>query len=234
MHRTFISTSVGTALAIALLSTPALAQDESVAVEDGGIHVDGWMGRIDAGEAERGQVLENARLAMDGDALHAMTGPAVTYWNPSNTASGDYTVSATFTESAYMNLNNHPHPYGIVIGGSDMGTDQQRFLYCATYGNGRFIMRGFGPEPFQLNGRRPEEHAAINQAAGQGEPVTQEIAVSVHGDTVECSVNGTVVGSYPRSDVVVDGRLSSTDGIYGLRFGHNTEVRVEGLTVTSH
>lgn len=234
MHRTSVSTLVGAFLAPFLVTTPALAQDASVAVEDGGIHVEGWMGRIDAGEAERGQVLENARFAMDGGAYHVTTGPATTYWNPSNTASGDYTVSATFTEAAYMNLNNHPHPYGIVIGGSDMGTDQQSLLYCATYGNGRFIMRGFGPEPFQVNGRRPEEHAAINQAAGQGEPVTQEIAVSVRGDTVECSVNGTVVGSYPRSEVVADGRLSSTDGVYGLRFGHNTEVRVEGLNVTTH
>ena len=38
------------------------------------------------------------------------TGPAVTFWNPANKASGDYTVKATFTEPKYMNLNNHPHP----------------------------------------------------------------------------------------------------------------------------
>ena len=50
------------------------------------------------------------------------TGPAVTYWNPANTAAGNYTVKATFTESNYMGLNDHPHPYGIVIAGNDLGT----------------------------------------------------------------------------------------------------------------
>lgn len=234
MRRTLHRSSTAAALGLALLAAPALAQDESMAVEDGGIHVPGWSGKIDAREAERGQVLENARLAMEDGALHAKTGPAVTYWNADNTASGDYTVSATFTEPEYMALNNHPHPYGIVIGGSGMDTDSPRFLYCATYGNGRFIMRGFGPEPFQVNGARPEENAAINQAAGPGEPVTQEIAISVRGYTVECSVNGTVVGSYPRSEIVGEGRLASTDGVYGIRFGHNTEAFVRDLTLTNH
>ena len=60
-------------------------------------------------------------------------------------------------------------------------------------------MRGFGPEPFQVNGRRGEPNAAVAKAAGPGEPVTQEIAVSVKGDKVECSINGTVVGSYDKA-----------------------------------
>jgi hypothetical protein len=85
-------------------------------VKDGGIKVAGWKGVIDASEAGRGEKLENARLAKDGEALHAVTGPAVTYWDPANTASGNYTVKATFTESEYMNLNDHPTP------GSDHGT----------------------------------------------------------------------------------------------------------------
>jgi hypothetical protein len=216
------------------LASAAEAQDAARAVEDGGIKVAGWMGRIDPGEARAGQVLENSRLAQDGDVLHVTTGPAVAYWNPANTASGSYTVSATFHEAAYMSLNDHPHPYGIFVAGSNMGTEQQSYLYCAAYGNGSFIMRGFGPAPFQLNGRRAEAHDAVNKAAGKGEPVTQEIAVSVHDDRIECSINGTVVGSYPRADVVGEGKITSTDGVYGIRFAHNTEGTVSGLTVTQH
>jgi hypothetical protein len=131
-----------------------------------------------------------------------------------------------------MNLNDHSHPYGIVIGGNDLGTDTQSYLYCAAYGNGRFIVRGFGPEPFQVNGRRPEENAAIRKATGPGEAVTQEIALSVTGDKVECAINGTVVGSYPKADLVAACKLKSTDGVYGLRFGHNTEATVTSLTLT--
>jgi hypothetical protein len=131
-----------------------------------------------------------------------------------------------------MGLNDHPHPYGIVIGGADMGTDNQSYLYCAAYGNGTFIVRGFGPAPFRVNGARGEANAAVHKAAATGDPVTQEIAVSVKGDKVECAINGTVVGSYDKSAVVGEGKLKSTDGIYGVRFGHNTEAVVTGLKVT--
>ncbi|NNM32643.1 MAG: hypothetical protein HKO53_06235 [Gemmatimonadetes bacterium] len=234
MSRTRITAFVSAVLALGFLAAPVLAQDASRAAENGGIHVSGWMGKIDAREAENGMTLENASLVSEGDGLHVTTGPAVAYWNESNTASGDYTVTATFHEAEYMSLNNHPHPYGLFIGGSGMGTESQSYLYCAAYGSGAFIVRGFGPEAFQMNGRRPEAHDAVNQAAGQGEPVIQEISMSVHGGMVECAINGTTVASYPVGDVVADGRLQSTDGIYGVRFGHNTEAVVTGLSVQSH
>jgi hypothetical protein len=213
--------------------TPTAGQMEaSRAVAGGGISVAGWTGRIDANEASKGQTISNAKLTKEGDAIHVTTGPAVAYWNPSNTATGDYTVKATFTEPKYMNVNDHPHPYGVFIGGSDMGTDQQSYLYCAAYGNGTFITRGFGPAAFQLNGRRGEANAAVHKAPGPGESVTQDIAVSVKGDKVTCAINGTVVATYNKSDVIGPGKLKSTDGIYGVRFAHNTDGLVTGLTVT--
>ncbi len=215
-------------------NTPAAAapMESSRAVASGGISVSGWTGKIDAAEAKQGQVLSNAKLASNGGALHVTTGPAVAYWNPSNTASGDYTVKATFREPSYMNLNDHPHPYGIFVAGNDMGTDNQTYLYCAANGNGSFIVRGFGPEPFRLNASRGEVHPAVNKAAAKGDPVTQQIAVSVMGDKVQCAINGTVVGTYNKSDAVGAGKLRSTDGVYGIRFAHNTEGLVTGLTVT--
>jgi hypothetical protein len=54
----------------------------------------------------------------------------------------------------------------------------------------------------------------------------QDIALSVKGDKIECSVNGAVVGSYNKADVVGPGKLKSTDGVYGLRLAHNTDVIV--------
>jgi hypothetical protein len=228
-----------TALALAAVATlsslamprPGQAQDVSRAAAGGGISVSGWQGKVDAQEERRGRSLNDARLAQEGDALHVTTGPAVIYWNPANRASGDYTVKATFTEPKYMNLNDHPHPYGVFIAGNDLGTDQESLLYCAAYGNGTVIVRGFGPQPFQLNGRG-ESNAAVHKAAGPGKPVTQEIALTVKGGTVACAVNGTVVASYDKATVVTAGKLKSTDGVYGIRFAHNTEGLVTGLTVT--
>jgi len=205
--------------------------ETSRGVAGGGVSVPGWTGKIDAKEEAAGMTLNSAKLVKDGDALHVTTGPAVTYWNPANKAAGDYTVKATFKEPKYMNLNNHPHPYGLVIAGNDLGTDQQSYLYCAAYGNGNFIVRGFGPTPFQMNGRGTPD-PAVNKAAAVGEPVTQEIALSVRGDKVECSINNKVVASYDKSALVTAGKLKSTDGVYGIRFAHNTEAFVTGLKVT--
>lgn len=207
--------------------------ETSRGVAGGGISVPGWTGKIDAKEEAAGMTLKSAKLAKEGDALHVTTGPAVTYWHPDNKATGDYTVKATFNEPKYMNLNNHPHPYGLMIAGNDLGTDQQSYLYCAAYGNGKFIVRGFGPAPFQLNGRGAED-PAVNKAAGVGQPVTQEIAISVKGDKVECSINNKIVASYDKSAIVGPGKLKSTDGIYGVRFAHNTEALVTGLKMTKN
>jgi hypothetical protein len=227
----------GFAVALALVVhtfVGAHGQDASRAVTSGGVSVPGWTGKIDAFEEKAGQVLNNSKLAMAGKDLRVTTGPAVTYWNPKNVAAGNYTVKATFTEAEFMGLNDHPHPYGIMIAGNDLGTPQQSLLYCAAYGNGTFIVRGFGPEPFAMGARKPEPNAAVNKAAGKGSPVTQEIAMSVRGDKVECSINGTVVASYDKAAVVGAGKLKSTDGVYGIRFAHNTDAVVSGLTVVKN
>ena len=220
------------AVALSPLVSSANAQEVSRSVAGGGISVAGWTGRIDASAAKRGSTLDNAKLSKDGDALHVVTGPAVAYWNPANMASGNYTVSATFREPKYMSLNDHPHPYGIFIAGNNMGTDQQTYLYCAAYGDGNFIVRGFGPAPFQMNGREGAANAAVHKAAGKDQPVSQEIAMSVKGDKVSCSINGTEVASYNKSDLVTTGKLTSTNGVYGIRFAHNTEGYVTGLKMT--
>jgi hypothetical protein len=208
------------------------APETARAIAGGGISVPGWQGKIDAGAEKQGQTIKDAKLAPEGKGMRVTTGPAVTYWDPKDVAKGDYTVSATFNEPKYMNLNSHPHPYGIVIGGNDLGTADQSYIYCAAYGSGMFIVRGFGPAPFQMNGREGEANAAIHKAAGPGEPVTQDIAMSVKGDKVTCSVNGAVVGTYDKSALVTTGKMKSTDGVYGIRFAHNTDAVVTNFKVT--
>jgi hypothetical protein len=210
---------------------PVQGQDASRPVAGGGISAPGWVGEIDSGAQKAGQTINDTKLTQEGKTLQVTTGPAAAYWNPANKASGNYTVSATFTEAKYMNLNSHPHPYGLFIAGHDLGTDQRSELYCAAYGDGRFIVRGFGPEPFQMNGRG-EANDAVHKAAGQGQPVEQKIALSVKDGKVECAINGTVVASYDKAAVVADGKLKSTDGIYGIRFAHNTDGTVTDLKVT--
>ena len=72
-------------------------------------------------------------------------------------------MSATFTEPKYMSSNDHPHPYGLFIGGNKLDTDQASLLYCTPYGNGTFIVRGFGPAPLRARRRT----AADAERSGQ-------------------------------------------------------------------
>jgi len=228
MRAVYVSVTV---LAAALMVTSAvqarqgqaMGQDENRKVAGGGIMAPGWMGKAD-GDGK----VEDAKLELSGGKFSIMTGPAINYWNPANTASGDYTVSATFNEPSYMNLNNHPHPYGLFIGGNDLGTANASLLYCAPYGNGTVIIRGFGPAPFQMNGRRGEANDAIHKAE-KGQPVTQDVMWTVKGGRAECSVNGTVVGGYDAAELVAPGKLKSLDGVYGIRAAHNVDVIVSNF-----
>jgi hypothetical protein len=210
---------------------PPAQEEKGRPIADGGIFVPGWKATVDAGAAKQGQTEKDSSFKAEGKSFHVMTGPALTYWNPKNAATGDYTVMATFNEPQYMNRNDHPHPYGIFIAGNDMGTPNETGLYCAAYGNGNFIVRGFGPAPFQVNGRRGEANDAVHKAAGPGQPVSQAISVQVKGDSVSCIINGATVGTYKKADLVGPGKLKSTDGIAGIRFAHNTDATVSDFMV---
>jgi hypothetical protein len=51
----------------------------------------------------------------------------------------------------------------------------------------------------------------------------------VKGGKAECSVNGAVIASYTKDQLVTPGKLTSLDGVYGLRFTHNVEAVVTGF-----
>ena len=204
-----------------------MAQDAAHKVANGGIRGAGWQGRPDPGTG----AVNDASLDVKGSDIEVHTGPAMLYWNPANKGTGDFTVSATFTEPKYMSSNDHPHPYGVFIGGANLDKDNANALYCAAYGRGTFIVREFAPAVVNINGRGAANDA-VHKAAGKGESVEQTVAMSVKGDNVTCSVNGTVVATYPKSEVTGAGKIASTDGIVGIRVAHNVDVNVKDFKVT--
>jgi hypothetical protein len=217
--------------AVVLAGTLLNAQgDPDRVIPGGGIFVKGWTGKIDASSVRQGRMINDAKFVQEGNALHVTTGPATTYWNPANIASGDYTVKATFLEPKFMELNSHPHSYGLFIGGNNLGTDQMTLVYCVAYGDGTVLVRGFGPSVFTLLG--VSRNAAVHKAAAVLQPVTQEIAWRVKGGRAECSINGTAIAGYDKSQLVGAGRLRSTDGVYGIRFTHNVEAVITGFSMT--
>jgi hypothetical protein len=219
------------ALSVAQLQAQQPPADPSRKVAGGGITAAGWKGKVDAGEAAKGGKIEDSKFAQVGSEFKINNGPAAIYWNPAQTASGSYTVSATFTEPKYMSSMDHPHPYGIFIAGNKLDTDQASFLYCTPYGSGTFIVRGFGPAPFQIGGRRPTPHEAVKKAEAGGS-VTQDVAWVVTPEKADCKINGVVVGSYPKADLVGAGKLESLDGIAGIRAAHNVDFNVTNWKIT--
>ena len=217
-------TFVAVALTVLAIAAPG-AQDADRSVKGGGIMAKGWKGIVDAGAAKKGQTIKDSRFEEKNGSFHISAGSASTYWNPANTASGNYTVGATFTEPKIA--AGHPHPYGVFIGGTNMDTDKPSYVYCVAYGDGSVLVRGFsGGTVFNAAKRQP--NAAVNKA-GEGGSVKQDIAWSVKGDQATCSVNGTVVATLTKADLVGAGKLESLDGIYGIRAAHNVDIVVSNF-----
>jgi len=216
--------------AITLATAPAArAQDADRSVAGGGITVAGWQGQVDAAAAKAGKSVKDSKFGMKDGAIEAAIGPAAIYWDPVYTASGSYIVKASFHE--IKTTAGHPHPYGIFIGGSNLGTDEHRLLYCVAYGDGSFLVRGFKGQQVMTVGKRTPNDAVHKHGADGG--VTQEIAWKVSGGKAECQINGTTVASYDTSALTGDaGPLASTDGIVGLRFSHNVDVVVSDFSVS--
>jgi hypothetical protein len=212
-------------IAALALAVPAAAQDEDRKVAGGGVMVKGWQGLVDPAAAKKGATINDSRFEEKDGAFHISAGSQSTYWNPANTASGDYTVSASFTEPKMS--QGHPHPYGVFIGGSGLDTDKPSYVYCVAYGNGDALVRGFSNGQV-VNFFNRAASASVAKAT-PGQPVTQNIAWTVKGDRAECSINGAVVAGFNKADLVGAGKLTSLDGIYGIRAAHNVDIVVKGF-----
>ena len=208
--------------------------DAARKVPGGGIFASGWKGKVDAAEAGRGSAVNDSKFDGSAGNFTIASGPASIFYNSADAQTGDYTVSATFTEPAYMSAMSHPHSYGLFIGGNDLETDTPTLLYCTPYGNGNFIVRAF-PTTFAPpgpSGRRATPNDAVHKAAGKGEAVTQDVSMSVKGGRVTCSINGKEVASYDKADLTGDGKLKSVEGTPGIRVAHNVDVKVANYKVT--
>jgi hypothetical protein len=218
------------ALAVALMIPVAHGQqaDADRKVAGGGISVPGWEGQVDAAAAAKGMSIKDSKFVQEGEAFHLTVGPATTYWNPANTASGNYTVKASFRQA--KSDPGHPHPAGVFIGGKDLGTDTQSLMYCTAYGNGMFLIRAFNGKTV-TNVTKRQAHEAVNKAGEDGS-VTNEVAWSVKDGRAECLINGKVVAGFDRAEIVGPDKLASTDGVYGIRVSHNMDVVVTDFGVS--
>ena len=212
----------------ALLATlaPALtAQDADRSVKDGGIKVAGWQGRVDRRPLSQGKTINDSKFAAEGRGYRVSVGPAGIFYNPANTLSGDYEVMGTFKE--HKMAAQHPHSYGIFIGGQGLESESETLMYCIVYGTGTYAIKTFrGATVSTL--ANATAHPAIRKADANGE-ATNTVGWRVKGGQASCVVNNQVVKTLDKADFVAADKLSSTDGIWGIRASHNVELSVTGL-----
>lgn len=210
----------------ATATPPAAASgDADQAVAGGGIGVAGWQGKTD----KPGASISDSRFAAsNGGNIDVKTGPAGIFWNASNAASGNYEVKATFTE--HKQNADHPHAYGLFIGGSDLETDNQAYAYCIAYGDGSYSVKYFnGAKVTNVVNR--EQSAAVRKADAKG-TATNEVGWRVRNGNASCVINGQEVKSWPASQLTGAGKLKSLDGVYGVRVSHNIDVSMSPITMT--
>ena len=120
-------------IAVAVL---ALAVPLVVGAQEGGNQAEGWEMRLDGG-TDATSVLHFRTM---GDGVHASTAGrgAAIFWQPNSMAKGDYTISASFTQTE---PSGHPNAYGLFFGGADLSRPNQHYSYFVIRQGGQFLVK---------------------------------------------------------------------------------------------
>jgi hypothetical protein len=183
----------------------------------------GWMLRVDRStEASDPDAPGAIKMVPTGSGFHVTTPQAAVFWNPANTASGNYTLKGTFKlikSSGYLEY------YGLILGGSNLAAAGQEYLYFVITDDGTWLVkRRTGGSAQEVSDKTPSNAVKKPDANGS---CTNTLEVRVMADKVDFVVNGTVVKSLPKT-----GAAAKTDGIYGLRINHHLDVQVDDLGVS--
>jgi hypothetical protein len=184
----------------------------------------GWLLRTDRSTSASDPDAPGAtRFMAMGSGFHVTAPQAAVFWNPTNTASGPYTLKGTFT---LVKPSDHTNYYGLVFGGSDLDGPKQQYLYFLVAQDGSWLIKQRIGDAKTVDVAPKGIHAAVKKPDASGSS-TNALEVRVTADKIDYVVNGTVVHSTPKT-----GPAARTDGVYGIRVNHRLEVKVDGLAVT--
>jgi hypothetical protein len=198
-------------LALLLVAAPTTAQTHAGDRLQSGRLPTGWTLRLDRADAAPDEVLFRYH---DGT-YRVAHGPAGIYYNPSLIAVGNFRAEAVFVQEHEL---PHPEGYGLLIGGSDLGGDDQRYTYFLVRQDGKFLVRRRAGDRISTVADWTD-HAAV--AAGAA---TNSLAVEAGADSVRFLINGTLVTAVPRAQLHVD-------GLVGLRVNNRLTLAVRSLTI---
>ena len=188
-----------------------------VGAQEGGNEAPGWEARLDR-EGDINSVLHFRPM---DTGVHATTGGRgfAIFWRPGSSGSGDFSVSATFTQ---MEPSGHANAYGLFWGGSNLQADNQQYSYFMLRQGGEYLIKKRMGEdlPTVVDWTA---HDAVNDLDANGSS-TNTLEVEFRGDRVRFLVNNTEVATQSRSAV-------DSDGIAGLRVTHLLDLHISDLSL---
>lgn len=158
-----------------------------------------------------------------GSGFHATNPQAAVYWNPANTATGNYTLKGTFK---LIKTSGHSEYFGLVFGGSGLEGPAQSYVYFMVESEGTWLIKSRNGSSTMQIASSGSPSDAVKKADASGKS-TNALEVRVMADKIEFVVNGKVVNTTPKT-----GQTAKTDGIYGLRINHMLEVQVDGFALS--
>jgi len=190
----------------------------------GGKFPPGWSVAPDRGTADQISYL------LAESVYHFAMGPGGTFYSGNWTKSGDFQYSARLTQKQ---APSHPTSYGLMIGGTNLGTPNETYSYFLVRNTGEYYIANregdrtwFSPRIFSE--KLPvtvvgwTANPAIAKQAADGRQINT-LGMQVAGEEVVFKVNGAEVKRLPK------GKLH-TDGMYGFRIGHNLDVDVDQVS----
>lgn len=173
----------------------------------------GWQVRTDPGDT----VATEGRFTASGDGFRVRPGPRAIFFHPDSTASGRYRLEATF---ARLQEPRMPEAYGLLLGGRDLKTPRQDYLYFLIRKDGSYLVKHrAGEETHTVVSWT--EHPAV--ATTSGDTVRNTLAVESDSAEVRFLVNGETVEALSRAPML------RTDGVVGVRINHGLDVAVRNF-----
>jgi hypothetical protein len=162
------------------------------------------------------------KFVVSGSGFHAMNPMAAIYWNPANTAAGNYTLKGTFK---LIKSTGYDEYYGLIFGGNALEGPMQNYLYFMVTDDGTYLIKQ--RDGSSTKGVSPKTPSDAVKKPGADGTATNALEVRVMADKIAFVINGTVVTTLPKT-----GAAAKTDGIYGIRINHQLDVQIDGFAMS--
>lgn len=208
-------TCIAAMMLLGVATLPAQENDPDQGVAGGGTLPAGWAIRTDKGTNQ-----DQVKFVAMGQGYHVTLGPRTIFYREADAAQGAYTVNVTFTQTQ---APRHAEAYGLILGGSHLQQDDQRYSYFLIRGNGQFLVKNRnGSETSSVSGSWTS-HSAIQAQDASGK-CTNTLSVVVGKSQVRFFINGEEVYAGPIDQF-------QTEGIAGMRVNHNLDLHIDGFAV---